>query len=117
MSEPEPISLTPANGHVNVPALTDYDDVSPIWREREFLADTDAHAFIAGAWEGDPGWVRFDAWPYSEICFIQSGRVAVEALDGRRWEYGPGDAFLIPAGFSGVWHTIEPSRKVFVGVP
>jgi uncharacterized cupin superfamily protein len=30
---------------------------------------------------------------------------------GREWRFGPGDAWVIPAGFSGTWETIEPARK------
>ncbi|WP_200332031.1 cupin domain-containing protein [Leucobacter sp. L43] len=112
-----PIALTHGTGRKNTPELSDYDDVSEQWKETEFLADTDPNHVLAGAWEGEPGWVRFDSWPYTEICFIQSGRVEVEDATGRKEAFGAGDAFLIPVGFAGIWRTLEPTQKIFVGVP
>lgn len=117
MTAISPLTLSARHGRANVPSLEDYDDVSEHWVEVEYLADTVPNHVLAGAWEGEPGWVRFDTWPYTEICVIQSGRVAVEDDAGNSWTYGAGEAFLIPAGFQGVWRTLEPTRKIFVGVP
>ena len=33
--------------------------------------------------------------------------------DGHSWTFGPGDAFLVPSGFSGTWETLEPARKFY----
>ncbi|WP_310741200.1 cupin domain-containing protein [Microbispora sp. H10670] len=60
--------------------------------------------------------MRIRHWPYDEVCVIQTGRVAIEDADGGRVEFGPGAAFLMPAGFDGRWHTLEPTCKIFVGV-
>ena len=32
---------------------------------------------------------------------------------GRSWTYGPGDCFVVPAGFRGVWEVLEPARKFY----
>ena len=32
---------------------------------------------------------------------------------GEPHEYGPGEAFVIPRGFAGVWETLEPVRKIY----
>lgn len=99
-----------------VPPLADYDAHSEGWTETEFRVETGPNS-VAGRWEGEPGWVEFASWPYREFCVIESGRVAVEAADGsQRYEYGPGEAFTIPQGFAGRWVTLEPTRKVFIGV-
>ena len=99
-----------------VPDIGDYDDASPAWTESEHRADLPGSASIAGFWEGEPGWVRIDNWPYHEVCVVLAGRVAVEDADGERVEFGAGEAFVVPRGFEGVWHTLESTKKVFVGV-
>ncbi|WP_202974436.1 cupin domain-containing protein [Brevibacterium casei] len=108
--------LTEDPNRAVTPALSDYDAHSEGWSETEFQVET-GPSTVAGRWVGEPGWVEFDSWPYREFCVIVSGRVAVESSDGtQRFEYGPGDAFTIPQGFSGRWVTLEPTRKVFIGV-
>ncbi|WP_053383985.1 cupin domain-containing protein [Leucobacter celer] len=98
------------------PALSDYQAHSKGWAETEFPVATEA-GVTAGRWTGEPGWVEFDSWPYREFCVILEGRVAVESRDGtERFEYGPGEAFTIPQGFNGRWVTLEPTRKVFIGI-
>lgn len=99
-----------------VPVPSDYDTLSAAWSEEEHRVDLGDSGSIAGYWEGQPGWVSFDSWPYTEICVIIEGRVAVEHSDGTRDEFAAGDAFVIPAGHTGIWHTLEPTRKYFVGV-
>ncbi|MGA4992086.1 hypothetical protein [Nonomuraea bangladeshensis] len=55
-----------------------------------------------------------DGWEESSIA--PAGRVAIEDADGGRAEFGPGEAFLVPARFDGCRHTLGPTRKIFVGV-
>lgn len=49
-----------------------------------------------------------------EVCVILEGRVRLTAADGATTDYGPGDSFLIPAGFRGTWELLEPVRKIYV---
>lgn len=100
-----------------VPPPSDYAEVSPTWREVEHRADLPGSSTIAGAWEGQPGSVRIPCWPYIEVCVVLEGRVAIEDSEGTRREFGSGESFLIPAGFDGWWHTLAPTRKIFVGIP
>lgn len=108
--------LAPGHGTPVTPPTTDYAEASAGWREVEHRARLTDPGQLAGAWEGRPGSVRIPVWPYDEVCVIQSGRVAIEDAAGARREFGPGEAFLVPAGFDGWWHTLEPTRKVFVGI-
>ncbi|WP_182903036.1 cupin domain-containing protein [Microbispora sp. H10830] len=108
--------LVPGTGTDVVPSPRDYDEVSEGWEEVEHRARLSSDHSVAGAWVGEPGSVRIRHWPYDEICVIQTGRVAIEDADGGRAEFGPGETFLVPAGFDGWWHTLEPTRKIFVGV-
>lgn len=108
--------LAPGEGTWVVPPASDYAEVTPDWREVEHRASLTGDCAIVGAWEGEPGSVRIPVWPYDEVCVIQSGRVAIEDDDGQRREFGAGEAFVVPAGFDGWWHTLEPTQKVFVGI-
>ncbi|MEU8195798.1 cupin domain-containing protein [Microbispora amethystogenes] len=109
--------VSAGNGERFVPPLSDYHVLSAEWTEAEFrVFGGAATAFTGGYWTGEPGSVRFDSWPYDEICFILKGRVAVQDDSGRRKEFGPGESFHIPQGFRGDWITLEPSEKVFVAV-
>jgi uncharacterized cupin superfamily protein len=116
VSTPGVQRITRGTGTKVVPALADYDAVSPGWSEAEYRARLADTASVAGFWEGEPGSVAFDSWPYNEVCVILSGRVAVEAEDGEYLEFSAGEAFTVPAGFRGVWHTLERTEKIFVGV-
>lgn len=109
--------LAPGSGTAVVPAASDYAEVTGGWKEVEHRAQLSDEVSVAGAWEGEPGAVRIMTWPYDEVCVIQTGRVAIEDPGGGRREFGPGEAFLVPAGFDGWWHTLEPARKIFVGIP
>ena len=99
-----------------VPALESYDDASDGWSETEYHAEAFG-SVLCGTWEGAPGWVRIDHWPYNEICLIRSGSVEIEDSRGASAVFSAGDAFVVPAGFRGVWRTLEPCEKVFVAVP
>jgi uncharacterized cupin superfamily protein len=105
-----------ASGVKVVPSLSDYDGHSETWVEAEYRAAPIGTRSIAGYWEGEPGWVRIDRWPYNEVCVILEGSVAIADEAGTEVVFGSGEAFLVPAGFRGVWRTVEPTRKIFVGL-
>lgn len=62
----------------------------------------------AGAWR-----VSYDADEY-EFCHLLEGRIRLVDEHGAAKEFVKGDAFVIPAGFRGVWETIEPCAKHYV---
>lgn len=68
--------------------------------------------FHCGLWEGAVGTLRV-AYTENELCVILSGRVELADGDGGARTYGPGDAFVIPAGFRGEWRTLEACRKIY----
>ena len=107
--------LSRTTGETVIPGIGDYDEASPAWTESEHRATTPGES-IVGYWTGEPGWVRMDVWPYTEVCIIKSGAVEIEDSEGARRRFGAGDSFVIPQGFAGVWHTLEPTEKVFVGI-
>jgi hypothetical protein len=75
---------------------------------------TDASGqFFAGIWESDPGAWRVH-YTEEEYCRILKGRSRLTAADGTVTEVGPGDEFVIPRGFEGVWEVLECTRKTYV---
>ncbi len=68
--------------------------------------------FFAGRWSSTRGKWRI-RYTESEFCCITQGRVALENLGGRRWEFGVGAAFVVPSGFEGTWEVIEDCTKLY----
>lgn len=67
--------------------------------------------FFSGIWESEPGASRIE-YTEHEFCHILDGvsRI-VPAGGGEPMTVQKGDAFVIPAGFKGVWEVIERTRK------
>ena len=47
------------------------------------------------------------------MCHILDGQVRLTDADGQLQEFGPGDSFVVAAGFSGTWENLTHVRKVF----
>lgn len=100
-----------------VPPLSDYTSASAGWSETEYRCyETESERVSVGYWEGDPGIVSFEHWPYTEICSILTGRVAVRDTSGATLEFGAGEGFVVPKDWRGEWLTLERSTKFFVAV-
>lgn len=111
------IPIAPGNQPAYVPPLADYSAVSSLWSEAEFRClDSAASRVVVGYWTGEPGSVSLDAWLYTEVCSILSGRVAVKDTNGARRDFGAGEGFIVPKGFVGEWINLEPSTKFFVAI-
>ena len=85
---------------------------APRTTTRNYYADP-GERFFAGIWESTPGKWQVE---YSEHEFVQllAGRVVLTDAEGRSERFGPGDSFVIPAGYRGTWETVEPVRKLYV---
>jgi uncharacterized protein len=68
--------------------------------------------FHSGVWSSTRGKWRI-RYSESEFCCLTRGRVVLENLEGTRWEFGPGDGFVVPAGFNGTWEVIEDCTKFY----
>ena len=68
--------------------------------------------FFAGIWASDAGAMKV-AYSEEELCVILEGRIRLTDASGAAKEFGPGSAFVIPAGFEGVWETLEPVKKIY----
>jgi uncharacterized cupin superfamily protein len=76
-----------------------------------YFAD-DTQQFFSGRWASTPGKWRI-RYSESEFCCLTQGRVALENLEGERWEFGPGEGFVVPAGFEGTWEVLEECTKFY----
>lgn len=77
---------------------------------RNYFGDPSGQ-FFAGTWSSTVGKWKID-YTENEFCHLLEGRVVItSAADGKRWQFNAGDAWVIPAGFSGTWETVEPARK------
>lgn len=74
--------------------------------------DDAAAGFWSGVWGSDVGAWRV-AYDEIELCVILEGRARLTEDGGAARDFGPGDAFVIPRGFVGVWETLEPVRKIY----
>jgi len=68
--------------------------------------------FFAGIWASEAGAMKV-SYTEEELCVLLEGRVRLVDSAGAAREFGPGSAFVIPAGFEGVWETLEPVRKIY----
>ena len=83
----------------------------PLQTVRNVFSDPTGH-FHAGTWHCEPGAWRIE-YTEHEFCQIIEGRVRITDEAGQATELGPGDAFVIPAGFRGIWETLVTCRKVY----
>jgi len=84
---------------------------TPQLQLRNYFSDA-SQQFFAGRWAATRGKWRV-RYTENELCVMTAGRVVIESASGERSSFGPGDAFVIPAGFSGTWEVIEDCAKIY----
>src|SRR5262245_50816270 len=99
----QPEGASPAQDRV-----TAGDPQQQIWN---YFTDATGQ-FFAGRWSSTRGTWRV-RYTENELCVLTAGRVAITSDAGERTEFGPGSAFIVPAGFSGSWEVIEPCTKIY----
>jgi uncharacterized protein len=110
---PQIIDLrVPLAGESSEPAAERLVSGKPRQSVANYLSDP-TQQFHCGRWSSTRGkWrIQYTEW---EFCCLTEGRVALEDADGRRTEFGPGDGFVVPAGFKGTWEVIEDCTKFYV---
>ncbi|RED49705.1 cupin domain-containing protein [Aestuariispira insulae] len=79
---------------------------------QNFYTD-DSNQFSAGIWSGRPGQHKVN-YTEEEFCQILEGVVILHDASGNSRRFEKGDSFVIPAGFQGIWETVETARKIYV---
>ena len=85
---------------------------TPRQRVSNHYADA-TNQFFSGVWSSTRGKWRV-SYTEHEFCHLLAGRIALTNASGECSEFGAGDTFVIPAGFSGTWETLEDCRKLYV---
>lgn len=70
-------------------------------------------ALMAGVWRSAPDRLEV-AYQRDEFCLILEGEVRLTGEDGATEVFRAGDAFLVPAGFRGVWEMPVAVSKYYV---
>ena len=69
----------------------------------------------AGLWACEPGAWRIEfAEGKDEFFHVIEGRIRITNSEGVARDFGPGDAGVIPAGFTGVFRVLEAVRKHYM---
>jgi uncharacterized protein len=69
-------------------------------------------SMISGTWEATPGSYHATYTGYEFVHLIE-GRITITPDGGSPVTVGPGDAFVVEAGFKGVWRIEEKVLKHF----
>lgn len=68
--------------------------------------------FFCGVWESTTG--KWDLnYTEDEFCYMIEGKAILTDAQGHTEEVNTGDAFVVPAGFSGTWETIGIAKKFY----
>jgi uncharacterized protein len=109
---PQIISLAdPLEPDVSSPAADRLISGSPVQAVSNYFSDP-SQQFFAGRWSSTPGTWRV-RYTESELCVMTAGRVTIKSDDGASSSFATGDAFVIPAGFSGTWTVLEACTKIY----
>ena len=98
----------PRETRVDDPDIVDAPYEAKSWRA---FSDRSGRA-ISGIWEAGPHREHCNC-DYDEMCHILEGQVRLTDADGTAQVFGPGDSFVVAAGFKGTWENLTPVRKVF----
>ncbi len=101
----------PREAEVSTPEPARLVAGQPVQRLWNYYADPSGQ-FFAGRWGATRGSWRV-RYTEHELCVLTAGRVRLVADSGASETFGPGDAFVIPAGFSGVWEVLEDCVKLY----
>lgn len=69
-----------------------------------------------GTWKCEAYTDEITDYEYDEFMYLIAGRVELIYPDASRDSFGPGQAFLLPKGFTGTWHQPETVVKFFAMV-
>jgi len=83
----------------------------PVTRVSNYFCDS-TQQFFAGRWAATRGKWRV-RYTENELCVMTAGRVIIESDSGEHNTFASGDAFVVPAGFSGTWEVLEDCSKIY----
>jgi uncharacterized protein len=84
---------------------------TPELQVRNYFSDS-SQQFFAGRWSATRGKWRV-RYTENELCVMTAGKVVIESTGGERMSFAAGDAFVVPAGFTGTWEVTEDCTKIY----
>ena len=84
---------------------------SKTWTAASFAA---GRSVSTGIWTAEPGILKVRSYPVDEVFTVLSGKIEVTNEDGSVVHVGPGQSCLLRKGWTGLFHTVEQTRKCFV---
>lgn len=73
--------------------------------------------FEVGFYHGSEVTLRLSDWPVHEVMYFLEGQVEITDRKGSSQTFGPGDALVMPKGFSGTWRQLSAIKKISVTYP
>jgi uncharacterized cupin superfamily protein len=101
----------PVESEVSEPAADRLLSGKPVTRVSNYFTDS-TQQFFAGRWSATRGKWRV-RYTENELCVMTAGRVIIESDSGEHNTFVSGDAFVVPAGFSGTWEVLEDCSKIY----
>jgi uncharacterized cupin superfamily protein len=65
-------------------------------------------------WESEAGALRSFSFPKDEFIYVLEGTVVTTETDGTKHEFRPGDTFVLPKGWVGLWDMKTRFKKMIV---
>lgn len=84
---------------------------SKTWTAASFTA---GRSVSTGIWTSDPGILKVKSYPVDEVFTVLSGKIEITNEDGSVVHVGPGESCLLRKGWTGLFRTVEQTRKCFV---
>jgi uncharacterized cupin superfamily protein len=113
MTTPQITILTgPVNIEQSAPAADRLLSGNPQQTIANYFTDP-SNQFFVGKWTSTPGKWRV-RYTEHEFCLITYGQALIRGDDGTVHSFGAGDAFVVPAGFSGTWEVVSDCTKIYV---
>ncbi len=75
------------------------------------VVDRSSKEVRVGTWKCEPYTDKIVEYEYDEFMYMISGTVELIYPDGTSDNFGPGQAFLLPKGFTGTWKQPETVVK------
>ncbi|MCG7521889.1 cupin domain-containing protein [Ruegeria sp. Ofav3-42] len=109
------VNLTDANAHALMAdprqmVMSAPEIASPTEWEN-LVIDRASDEVRVGTWKCEPYTDEIVDYEYDEFMYMISGTVELIYSDGTSDSFGPGQAFLLPKGFTGTWKQPETVVK------
>lgn len=108
------VSFVRSGVEPEVDTVSHPDVLSGSYKSKTWTYFSDSESgFCAGVWEAESCRESFFS-EHNEYCHVLEGIVRLTDGEGNSEDYFPGESFVIPAGFSGVWENVGTVKKYFV---